>query len=55
MRISMAVVCDSAVEYGGALCVLGTFDALAGPLPLVKNRCAIAVQVQWGQGRGGPP
>lgn len=48
MNVIMAVACDSAVEYAGRLCVLGTFDTIAGTqLPIVKPHCSLVVQIQW--------
>lgn len=53
MKVTIAVACDSAVQYGGSLCILGTFNTLVGPLPLVKAQCSLAVQVQWDKGDEG--
>lgn len=46
MDIQVAALCDSAADYGGKLCVLGTFDTIcAQKLPVVQPQCAIALRI----------
>ena len=46
MEIQVASLCDSAADYGGKLCVLGTFDTIcAQSLPVVHPQCAIAIRI----------
>ena len=42
----MAVLCDSASNYQGKLCILGTFDTLyTTQLPAVHPHCSIALRL----------
>ena len=46
MDIQVAALCDSAADYGGKLCVLGTFDTIcAAKLPVIHPQCAIALRI----------
>jgi hypothetical protein len=46
MEILTAVICDSAADYNGKLCVLGTFDTIyAHRFPAVHPHCALALRV----------
>ncbi|MEM8953463.1 MAG: hypothetical protein AAGD22_04850 [Verrucomicrobiota bacterium] len=46
MDIQVAALCDSASDYGGKLCVLGTFDTIcAAKVPVVHPQCAIALRI----------
>lgn len=46
MDIQVAVLCDSATDYRGKLCILGTFDTIVTPtLPSVHPHCSIAIRV----------
>jgi hypothetical protein len=46
MDIKVAALCDSASDYGGKLCVLGTFDTIcAAKLPVIHPQCAIALRI----------
>ena len=46
MDIQVAVLCDSATDYRGKLCMLGTFDTIVTPsLPSVHPHCSIAIRV----------
>jgi hypothetical protein len=46
MDIQVAVLCDSATDYRGKLCLLGTFDTIVTPsLPSVHPHCSIALRV----------
>ena len=46
MEIQIAALCDSAADYRGKLCVLGTFDTIcAKKVPVLQPQCAIAMRV----------
>jgi hypothetical protein len=46
MQIQTAVLCDSAADYGGRLCILGAFDTLfARQFPVVHPHCALALRL----------
>jgi hypothetical protein len=46
MEVLSALLCDSAADYGGKLCVLGAFDTImAGGFPTVHPHCALAVRL----------
>jgi hypothetical protein len=46
MEVQVAVLCDSASNYQGKLCILGTFDTLyTTQLPAVHPHCSIALRL----------
>ncbi len=46
MEILSSVICDSAADYNGKLCVLGTFDTIyAHRFPAVHPHCALALRL----------
>lgn len=46
MEIQVATLCDSAMDYNGKLCVLGTFDTICSRgAPIVHPQCALALRV----------
>jgi hypothetical protein len=46
MEIQVATLCDYATDYGGKLCVMGTFDTIAAhQLPVIHPHCALALRV----------
>jgi hypothetical protein len=46
MEIQIAALCDSAVDFNGKLCLLGTFDTiLAQQMPAVHPQCSVALRV----------
>jgi hypothetical protein len=46
MEIQVAVLCDSAVDYRGKLCILGTFDTIVtANLPSTHPHCSIALRI----------
>ena len=46
MELQVATLCDSAVDYNGKLCLLGTFDTIcAGQFPVVHAQCALALRI----------
>jgi hypothetical protein len=46
MDIQAAVLCDSATDYRGKLCLLGTFDTIITPsLPSTHPHCSIALRI----------
>lgn len=54
MKVLMSVACDTAVEYEGRLCILGTFDTISTAVfPYAKPFCSIAVQLGWGKSEEG--
>lgn len=54
MEIQVATLCDSAVDYNGKLCVIGTFDQLfARQVPVVHPSCALALRLCFKPGDEG--
>ncbi len=48
MKIQVAALCYSALEYQNRLGILGTFDTIrAHQLPVIKPQCSIALQILW--------
>lgn len=46
MDIQVATLCDSAMDYNGKLCILGTFDTIGSrSLPVVHANCALAMRI----------
>ncbi len=46
MQALAAILCDSAADYQGKLCVLGAFDSIyAGRFPAVHPHCALAIRL----------
>lgn len=46
MEVQVAVLCDSASDYRGKLCILGTFDTIyTTQLPAVHPHCSIALRL----------
>ena len=46
MEIQVATLCDSAVDYGGKLSLLGAFDTIvARELPAVHPQCSVALRI----------
>jgi hypothetical protein len=46
MDIQSALLCDSAADYNGKLCILGSFDTIvAHKLPAVHPQCSIALRI----------
>jgi len=46
MQALAAILCDSAADYQGKLCVLGAFDSIyAGKFPAVHPHCALAIRL----------
>ncbi|TVR48970.1 MAG: hypothetical protein EA425_13330 [Puniceicoccaceae bacterium] len=46
MELLTAVLCDSAADYNGKLCILGAFDTIwARRFPAVHPHCSIAVRI----------
>ncbi|MBD3321228.1 MAG: hypothetical protein GF350_09055 [Chitinivibrionales bacterium] len=43
-----------AYDYGGKLCILGTFDTIeTAKLPVLRASCAYAFQIRWVKGESG--
>lgn len=54
MEVQVAAVCDSASDYRGKLCILGTFDTIyASSLPAVHPHCSIALRLVFRDGDEG--
>jgi hypothetical protein len=54
MDVQVATLCDSASDYGGKLCVLGTFDTIcASSLPVAHPQCALALRICFKPGDEG--
>ena len=46
MDLQVATLCDSATDYNGKLCVLGTFDTIcAAQFPVIHSQCALALRI----------
>lgn len=46
MNVQTAVLCDSAADYAGKLCILGAFDTIwARQFPAVHPFCSVAIRV----------
>lgn len=51
MEILTAVLCDSAEDYNGKLCILGTFDSIyVRRLPIRHPQCCIALRILFEEG-----
>ena len=54
MEVQVATLCDSAHDYNGKLCVLGTFDTIcATSVPVAHPQCAIALRICFKPGDEG--
>jgi len=46
MEVQIAALCDSAADYNGKLCIIGTFDTiLARNFPFLHPQCSIALRL----------
>ena len=46
MDLLVATLCDSASDYNGKMCLLGTFDTIyAQQLPVAHPQCALALRI----------
>jgi hypothetical protein len=55
MDVQVAVLCDSAADYNGKLCVLGAFDTIGvRQLPAVHPHCSIALRIVFRDDEEGP-
>lgn len=46
MQLQIAALCDSAADYQGKLCILGTFDTLcAQQFPVIHPQCSLALRM----------
>jgi len=46
MDIQVATLCDSAMDYNGKLCLLGTFDTIGSRVkPIIHQNCVLALRV----------
>jgi hypothetical protein len=55
MDIQVASLCDSAVEYDGKLCLLGTFDTIITAVtPAVHQQCSLALRLLFRKEEEGP-
>jgi hypothetical protein len=54
MDIQIATLCDSAAEYGGKLCIMGTFDQIfARQFPVVHPHCCLVLRLCFRAGDEG--
>jgi len=48
MKIELLTICDSAVDYGGKLCVLGMFEGIAAPsVPVVHQHLTVLARIRF--------
>jgi hypothetical protein len=46
MEVQIAALCDSAADYNGKLCIMGTFDTiLAQNFPFLHPQCSVALRL----------
>lgn len=46
MDFQVATLCDSATDYNGKMCLLGTFDTIcATQFPVIHAQCALALRI----------
>ena len=54
MEIQVATLCDSASDYNGKLCVLGTFDTICSSgIPIIHSHCSLALRICFKPGDEG--
>ncbi|CAN5260027.1 hypothetical protein BH23VER1_BH23VER1_36300 [soil metagenome] len=54
MDVHVATLCDSAMDYNGKLCVLGTFDTICSrSAPVVHPQCSLALRICFKAGDEG--
>ncbi len=54
MDVHVATLCDSAMDYNGKLCVLGTFDTICSrTTPVVHPQCSLALRICFKSGDEG--
>ena len=54
MEIQVATLCDSASDYNGKLCVLGTFDTICSSgVPIIHPHCSLALRICFKPGDEG--
>ena len=54
MEIQVATLCDSASDYNGKLCILGTFDTICSSgVPIVHPHCSLALRICFKPGDEG--
>lgn len=54
MNLQIAALCDAAVDYGGKLSLLGTFDTIvARQLPVSHPQCSVALRLVCDRGAEG--
>ena len=50
MELHIAALCDSAADYGGKLCIIGTFDTIMSHnFPFFHPQCSIALRMIFHQ------
>ncbi len=46
MEVQAALLCDTAYDYNGKLCLLGSFDTIIAPkFPATHSACSVAVRL----------
>jgi hypothetical protein len=54
MDIQVATLCDSAMDYNGKLCILGTFDTICSrEVPVIHLQCCLALRICFTSGDEG--
>ena len=54
MEIQVATLCDSASDYNGKLCILGTFDTICSSgVPIVHPHCSLGLRICFKPGDEG--
>ncbi|MFT4547925.1 MAG: hypothetical protein ACI8XO_003330 [Verrucomicrobiales bacterium] len=54
MEIQVATLCDSASDYSGKLCILGTFDTICSSnTPIIHPHCSLALRICFKPGDEG--
>ncbi|MEZ5301629.1 MAG: hypothetical protein R3F11_13405 [Verrucomicrobiales bacterium] len=54
MDVQVATLCDSAMDYNGKLCVLGTFDTICSRgTPIIHPQCSLALRICFRPGDEG--
>ncbi|MFM8880251.1 MAG: DUF6941 family protein, partial [Verrucomicrobiota bacterium] len=48
LKLEIFTLCDSAVDYGGKVCILGAFDSVAAAeVPYTVTHCAVVARMRF--------
>ena len=48
LKLEIFTLCDSAVDYGGKVCILGAFDSITAPeAPFTVSHCAVVARMRF--------